>query len=191
VILLKGKNLLFWLRKSLENLSFSISCFDEKGVYKGLVKILSDLNLIEDVGEAKKLKLQQLREKLLEHPAFNNSNTRLESLASKYGYIVTFCPKYHCELNPIEGVWCFLKGYVRRRNDQNFSKLLGLIIESIDAYKKKDLNVKLWHRFWRALEMYQNDSSYQEVLETLFGAKSSASVISHKKNKDFNTLTGH
>lgn len=167
---------------------FSVSCLDDKGVYKGLVNILIDLKLIDDEAEAKKLKLQNLREKLMEHPAFTNCNTHLESLASKYGLTITFCPKYHCELNPIEGVWCFLKGYVRRRNDQNYSKLLSLIKESIEAYKQKDLNVKLWHRFWRALGMYEDGSSYQEVLETLFGAKSSSKVISHKKNKDFNTL---
>lgn len=39
-----------------------------------------------------------------------------------------------------------------------------------------------------SIEMYEKNASYQDVLQTLFGAKSSAYVASHKKNSDFNTL---
>jgi len=107
----------------------------------------------------------------MEHPAFNNGNTHLQRLASEHGFNVLFCPKYHCELNPIEGVWCFLKGFVRKKNDQDFNKFLDLILEAINEYKNIDLNIKLWNRFWRALEMYQSCASYQNVLEKLFGVK--------------------
>ena len=32
--------------------------------------------------------------------------TKLEVLASKYNMKIIYCPKYHCELNAIEGLWC-------------------------------------------------------------------------------------
>ncbi|CAF0811749.1 unnamed protein product [Brachionus calyciflorus] len=90
---------------------------------------------------SKQLRLEQLREQIMEHPAFNNCNTHLHCVASEHGFNVLFCPKYHCEFNQIEGVWCFLKG-------------------AINEYKNKDLNIKLWNRLKRALEMYQSGESY-------------------------------
>lgn len=63
-----------------------------------------------------------------------------------------------------------------------------LINEAIIEYENKKLNIKLWNRQWKAIEMYEKNASYQDVLQTLFGAKSSAYVASHKKNSDFNTL---
>lgn len=107
---------------------------------------------------------------------------RLKSIP-KYQWV----PKYHCELNPIEGFWCFLKRYVRENNDQNFNKLDDLILEAISKYKTSNLKIKLWFMFWQALEMYANGSTYQEVLQKLFGAKSSSKIQTHKKNKNFNT----
>ncbi|CAF1144751.1 unnamed protein product [Brachionus calyciflorus] len=119
----------------------------------------------------------------MENPAFINGNTHLQRLASEHGFNFLFCPKYHCELNPIEGAWCFLKGFVRKKDDLDFDKFLELILEAINEFKNIDLNIKLWNRFWRALEMYQSGASYQNFLEKLFGAKSSSKVISHKKAK--------
>ena len=124
---------------------------------------------------------------LLTHPAFDGVNTHLEKLAAEYNIKIIWCPKYHCELNPIEGVWCDLKNFVRRNNDQDFNKFFRLICSSLDQYENKKLGIKLWGRFWKALEIYENNSSYQDVLQTLFGARSSATVKNHKNNKSFNT----
>jgi transposase len=134
---------------------------------------MKDLKLIDNSADSKSFSLAELREKLQTHPAFNGTNTHLEKLALKYGVKIIWVPKYHCELNPIEGFWCYLKRYVRENNDQNFNKLDDLILEAISKYKTSDLKIKLWFRFWRALEMYANGLSYQEVLQELFGAKSS------------------
>jgi transposase len=43
---------------------------------------------------------------------------------------IIYCPKYHCELNAIEGLWCHQKAYVRSRSDQTFDKMIKLISES-------------------------------------------------------------
>ncbi len=42
---------------------------------------------------------------VITHPAFSSS-TKLEALGKKYGMIIIFLPKFHCEMNPIEGKWC-------------------------------------------------------------------------------------
>lgn len=131
--------------------------------------------------------MQELRDKLDEHAAFEVSNSYLEQLASEYCVKIVWVPKFHCELNPIEGLWCDLKQFVRKRNENDFKKFNNLIVESFANFKNKNLNIKLWNRFWDALEMYQNNYSYQEVLQQLFGAKSTLTK-SHKKNTYFNTL---
>jgi hypothetical protein len=87
-----------------------------------------------------------------------------------------------------KGLWCDSKAYVRKHNDQDFNKLHGLIIKSFEEYEKKHLNIKLWYRFWEANAMYYNGATYHQVLQTLFGAKSSPTIVSHKKNKNFNSL---
>jgi len=165
----------------------SIKCRDENDKYKGLVQILKELNIIHSIKEFETKSLAELRSLLSSHPAFNE-NTQLEKLASKYGIRILWCPKFHCELNPIEGLWCDLKWFVRKWNEQEYNKLNSLIIEAMDQYEEKKLNKKLWLRFWRALEMYESGSSYQDVLHALFGAKSTANVQTHKKNDRFNTL---
>ena len=43
-------------------------------------------------------------------------------------------------------------------NDQSFDNLNNLIIHSFKEYKKSNLNVKLWARFWKTLEMYNNST---------------------------------
>lgn len=164
-----------------------MKCLDESGVYRGLIEICKDLGLINDEIGKNDLKLPELRELLSKHPAFCDNNTNLGRLAISYGLKVIFCPKYHCELNPIEGLWCDLKRYVRTHNDQSFDKLIGLINDAINQYKSKNLNAILWDRFWKALELYNSGSTYQEVLIELFGTKSSDKTLSHKKNKNFNT----
>lgn len=164
-----------------------MSCVDEDGIYKGLIRICKELNLIDSEITSRDISLAELREIISKHPAFEVDSTHLERLASTYGHKILFCPKFHCELNPVEGVFCDLKRFVRKHNDQDFRKFNSLIQQAFEKYSSKNLNIKLWNRFWKALEMYNLNKTYQEVLEALFGAKSSGEIQTHKKNKDFNT----
>jgi transposase len=50
-----------------------------------------------------KIGLLALQNILIQHPAFSPIK-KLTKLAEKYGVKVIFCPKFHCELNPIEGL---------------------------------------------------------------------------------------
>ena len=51
---------------------------------------------------------------------------------SKYGNII-WCPKFHCELNPIEGMWCNSKRHLKEQNNKDFQieykQYNGLLIQ--------------------------------------------------------------
>lgn len=166
---------------------YKIDCFDSAGRSKGLLEIAKELNLISQNTMSRDIKLEELRKIVSEHKAFENW-TKLEKLAEDYDVKIVWCPKFHCELNPIEGLWCDSKRFVRKYNDQSFDKLNILIIESFEKFKRSGINVKLWNRFWECVKMYNEGATYKDVLQTLFGAKQSDRVLNHKRNGDFNTL---
>jgi hypothetical protein len=74
------------------------------------------------------VKVDEIREILKEHPAFCPT-IKLNKLAEKYGVKINVCPKFHCELNPTEELWCNQKQYVRKRTDQTFVSLHELLID--------------------------------------------------------------
>ena len=151
-----------------------IDCFYKNGKSKGLKIIARELGLEFD----SKIRVDELRKIVSVHPAFSNS-TKL--LADKYGIKIVFCPKYHCELNPIEGLWCDQKQYIRKNTDQSFVTLKKLIKQSRNEFKKKKLVNKLLKRFWRVLNAYKNGAKYGDVLKTYFSGHSKANNISHLK----------
>jgi hypothetical protein len=57
-------------------------------------------------------KLLDLREVLAQHKAFSEYDSKLENFAVQYNISIKWIPKFHYELNPIEGLWCYLKQYV-------------------------------------------------------------------------------
>jgi hypothetical protein len=169
-----------------DGMSFSVDLFDKDGKSKGLFSLAKELKLIPQDALPKEFKLDRLREIFSQHPSFQISS-KLEQLTTENKAFIIWCPKFHCELNPIEGFWCFLKAYVRRNNDQNFSTFLPLINTSIEKYQESGIHVKLWKRFWDCIEMYESGSSYQDELQSLFGAKNTVNVQHHKNIKHFNT----
>ena len=44
-----------------------------------------------------------------------------------------FIPKFHCEINPIERVWCSAKQYTRAHCDYTFQGLKAIINEALDS----------------------------------------------------------
>ncbi len=101
-----------------------------------------------------------------------------------------FCPKFHCELNAVEGVWCNEKAFVRSRTNQNFATMKKLIIESKEHLKIINLNKKLICRFWRCIEGYAKGATYEEILQTYFCGKSKEKIESHRRisNKNVNNI---
>ena len=79
--------------------------FDSQKVSKGLFAIAKELSLIDQDMLPKQINLHELRDLVSKHKAFEqNSNSKLEHLCKSYKVTVILCPKYHCELNPIEGL---------------------------------------------------------------------------------------
>jgi hypothetical protein len=147
--------------------------FDErKERSKGLFVMCQDLKLIpEDADQkSKEYSLPKLREIISKHPAFDE-RSNLEILGDKYDVKVMFLPKFHCELNPIESVWCFMKNFVRKRTDQRYETMLALIEQARNEFKISNINAKLWRRFWQAINMYRSGETYAQVIKLLYGAR--------------------
>jgi len=87
---------------------------------------------------------------------------------------IKYYPKFHCELNPIEGLWCNQKSYIRKRTDQTFLRLINLLEESRNHFEIIELNKKLIRRFWRCLSGYRNGDTYKDIMVKYFSGKAKA-----------------
>lgn len=148
----------------------------DRGKSKGLVQLAKDLH----IPVTKTMTLSEIRALMSTHPAFQNVS-RLEALARKYHVKVIFVPKFHCELNAIEGLWCDMKQYVRKMSDQTFSTMLHLIPESRENFERRQIHLKLFRRFWRSLNMYRQNKSYGEVLKLFFSQSCKSEIVSHRR----------
>ena len=92
-----------------------------------------------------------------------------------------FVPKFHCELNAIEGVWCYEKEFVRKYSDQTFNKMLQLIPQAKANFIENNIFIKLFRRFWKTMSAYEQGQSYAKVLQLLFSNDCSQTVISHRR----------
>jgi transposase len=148
----------------------------EMGVSKGLKQIAAELGL----KFSPKIKLEELRELVKEHPAFITSS-KLEQLAANYGIKIRFCPKYHCELNPIEGLWCALKRYIRKHGDQTFETMKKLLVKAREDFHQREIVKGLLRRFWRAVIDYNEGKSYSHVITTHFSGRYKTDITSHRR----------
>ena len=92
-----------------------------------------------------------------------------------------FVPKFHCELNAIEGVWCYEKEFVRKYSDQTFNKMLQLIPQAKASFIENSIFIKLFRRFRKTIIAYEQRQSYVKVLQIFFSNHSSQTVISHRR----------
>jgi hypothetical protein len=152
-------------------------CFHDNGISKGLLVLGEELGLLE---RGRKYKLKDLREIIRKHPAFKNKSNP-EVLAEKYDIQIVFSPKFHCELNPIEGLWCFQKVYIRKNTDGSFEKMIELIDLTRDMFKDKQIHLKLWNRFFNTVQDYSNQVTYEEILKKYYGVNIKTEITSHRK----------
>ncbi|CAF2556502.1 unnamed protein product [Rotaria sp. Silwood2] len=157
-----------------------LPCFfssgENKGKSKGLLVLAKELKLDVD----NNIKLDDLQRLLSNHSAFKIIS-RLQKLAAKHQMKIIFNPKYHCELNSIEGLWCSMKRYIRQKSDQTFPTMLQLIPESKEYFLEKNLQKKLFRRFWRTLNAYSKGKTYSEVLQLFFSGSCKYDIASHRK----------
>jgi len=70
-----------------------------------------------------------------------------------------------------------MKQYVRKRTDQTFNKMKLLMEQSVDQFKEKNINIKLWRRMWQGLNMYNDPTlSYKDIIIMLYGARTSENI---------------
>jgi hypothetical protein len=74
-------------------------------------------------------------------------------MAVKYGIKVVFCPKFHCELIVIEGLWCHQKQYVPSETDLIYSMTLKLMIESYAHFRDKRIDLECLRHFGAASKL--------------------------------------
>ena len=157
-----------------------LSCYfssgEHKGKSKGLLILARELQLEVD----DRIKLGDLHRIYSRHVAFKNIS-RLEKLAAKYNMKIIFNPKHHCEMNPIEGLWCSMKRFIRQKNDQTFSTMLRLIPASREYFFNKNLHYKLFRRFWRTLDASDQGKTYAEILRMFFSGLCKYETASHRK----------
>ncbi|CAF3382803.1 unnamed protein product [Rotaria socialis] len=130
-----------------------IECYFKNGTNKGKSKGLVELCKESRVQLPVQIKLDEIRKILSKHRAFQN---------------IIYCPKYHCELNTIEGLWCNQKAFVRSRTDQSFEKMIKLISDSRIHFVERKIALKLFRRFWRSVEAYSQDQTYVDILKLFF-----------------------
>ncbi|CAF0955980.1 unnamed protein product [Didymodactylos carnosus] len=98
----------------------TLNCYFQNGRHQGLSKGLYEISKELNVILPSKTTLEDLHKALADHPAFKVPS-RLEQLAQKYNIRILFCPKFHSELNAIEGLWCHQKQFIRRNTDQTYN----------------------------------------------------------------------
>ena len=89
------------------------------------------------------------------------------NIAEQYEHEISFTPPYHCELQPIEGVWAVVKGEVARSGPH--PNLLSVRNTLLDAFKKKitsQVIVGLWRRSLKHAKDYlESDEDVQLIDE--------------------------
>jgi hypothetical protein len=102
-------------------------------------------------------------------------------LAEKYNVQIVFSPKFHCELNPIEGLWCFQKVYIRKNTDGSFEKMINLIDLTREIFKEKGIHLKLWNRFFNTIKDYSILVTYEEILKKYYGMNIKTEITQHRR----------
>ena len=125
--------------------------FDD-GTPKGMKRILEERGV-----DTKGMKAAEMREMLKEYEDFQGAKTLLEDLVAGRGHVCKFYPKYHCELSPIELVWCYAKKHTRAYANGSIVRLRKLVPEGLDS-----ASTEMIKKFFRLCRDYEN--AYREGL---------------------------
>lgn len=100
----------------------------DDGRAKGMKIVLEERGV-----ETKGMNADKMREVLNTFQDFKNKKTLLEEKVESRGHLCVFFPKFHCELNAIERVWCHAKKYSRAHANGTITKLRKIVPESLDT----------------------------------------------------------
>ena len=78
------------------------------------------------------------------------------------GHFCYFFPKYHCELNPIERVWCHSKKYTRQYANGTITRLRKIVTECLDTVTPEMIS-KFFNTCRTYEKVYREGKSVKEV----------------------------
>ncbi|GES95996.1 hypothetical protein H257_11777 [Rhizophagus clarus] len=90
-------------------------------------------------------------------------------IAERYNHQIFYTPPYHCELQPIEGVWAVAKGEVASLGPH--PNLLFIRNTLLNAFKKKidsKVIIGLWKRALKYAKEYRETDEYAQLIEEDF-----------------------
>ena len=116
------------------------------GTPKGMKAVLEERGV-----NTKGMKAPQLKEKLKSYSDFQNPKTLLEDLIESRGHLCVFYPKYHCELSPIELVWCHAKRHTRAYANGSIVRLRTMVPEGLDGVTTEQIK-----KFFRLCRQYEH-----------------------------------
>ena len=76
---------------------------------------------------------EKMREKLNTYEDFKIQKTILEEYVEQRGHLCLYYPKYHCELSPIERVWCHSKKHTRAYANGTITRLRKIVPEGLET----------------------------------------------------------
>ena len=120
------------------------SMVTDEGLQKRLKSLLQD-RCYNTTG----MKKEQMIKIVEEMRDFKYQKTRVEELILSKSHRVMFIPKFHCEVNPIERVWCRAKQYTRSHCDYSFINLEKIIDEALDS-----VSTELIRKYFRKIREY-------------------------------------
>ena len=132
------------------------------------ITYLEQNNLPFDPKSERKILWKKVQEHIKEHKKYI-----AEKLAEKYKIIICRFPPYHCQFNPIEKVWAYGKGKLRKLNIWNQNDLLKKAIKIFN-----DIDSEIWAKCvehskkqekiyskYDKLNLYQEDDELQSEIE--------------------------
>ena len=123
---------------------------DSSGTPKGMKMVLEERG-VDTTG----MRAKEMREKLKTYSDFGEQKTILEEYIEGRGHVCVFYPKFHCELSPIELVWCHSKKHTRAYADGTITRLRKIVPEGLDS-----VSTDLIKKFFRLCRVYEK--AYRE-----------------------------
>ncbi|EAU83213.1 hypothetical protein CC1G_11674 [Coprinopsis cinerea okayama7 len=95
-----------------------------------------------------------MRKVLSEQEDFLNEKPLLQVIIERAGHKCYFLPKFHCELNPIEMQWGWVKGRYRALADGSWQRAKELVPALLDSIEIKTIRA-FFRKTWRYMDAYR------------------------------------
>ncbi len=110
------------------------------GTPKGMKAVLEERGV-----NTKGMKANDLKSALKTHPDFQEQKPLLEEFVGGRGHICVYYPKFHCELSPIERVWCHSKKHTCAYANGSIVRLHKIVPEGLDSVSTEMIKNSLEH----------------------------------------------